>query len=59
MNLHAFGTGSRSWVQELRFQPRDYAVLALCVGLLFAAIALRFGGAGGLWVPNWLLALGA
>src|SRR5215211_5413622 len=25
MNLHAFGTGHRTWVQELRYQPRDYA----------------------------------
>jgi energy-coupling factor transport system permease protein len=57
MNLHAFGTGPRTWVQELRYQPRDYAVIALSVGLLAAGVALRFGGLAGLWVPGWLLAL--
>jgi energy-coupling factor transport system permease protein len=57
MNLHAFGTGHRTWVQELRYQPRDYAVIALSVGLLALGIALRVLGLGGLWVPGWLLAL--
>ena len=57
MNLHAFGTGARSWSQELRYAPRDYAVLALCLGLLAGAVALRFTGQAGLWVPGWLLAL--
>jgi energy-coupling factor transport system permease protein len=57
MNLHAFGTGHRTWVQELRYQPRDYAVIALSLGLLAIGIALRVSGLGGLWVPGWLLAL--
>jgi energy-coupling factor transport system permease protein len=57
MNLHAFGTGPRTWLQELRYSARDYAVMALAVGMLFGAIALRLGGMGGLWVPEWLLAL--
>ena len=57
MNLHAFGTGHRTWVQELRYQPRDYAVIALSLGLLALGIVLRVLGLGGLWVPGWLLAL--
>ena len=57
MNLHAFGTGRRTWVQELRYQPRDYAVIALSLGLLAIGIALRVLGLAGLWVPGWLLAL--
>ena len=57
MNLHAFGTGPRTWLQELRYAARDYAVITLAVGMLLGAIVLRLGGLGGLWVPEWLLAL--
>ncbi len=57
MNLHAFGTGPRTWLQELRYAARDYAVIALAVSVLLGAIVLRLSGLGGLWVPEWLLAL--
>ena len=57
MNLHAFGTGPRTWLQELRYTTRDYVVIALSVGLLLSALALRLGGQGELWVPEWLIAL--
>jgi energy-coupling factor transport system permease protein len=57
MNLHAFGTGRRTWLQELRYSGRDYLLIGLGVGLLVAAIVLRLGGLGGLWVPDFLLQL--
>jgi energy-coupling factor transport system permease protein len=57
MNLHAFGTGPRTWLQELHYAARDYVVIGLAVGMLFGAFALRLRGLGGLWVPEWLLAL--
>lgn len=57
MNLHAFATGPRTWLQELHYTPRDYLVIGLAVGMLLAAIALRLSGLGGLWVPGFLLAL--
>ncbi|MEO7912709.1 MAG: energy-coupling factor transporter transmembrane component T [Roseiflexaceae bacterium] len=57
MNLHAFGTGPRTWLQELRYGARDYVVIVLSISLLLGAILLRLGGLGGLWVPQWLLAL--
>lgn len=57
MNLHAFGTGPRTWLQELRYAARDYAVIGLALSVLLGAIALRLGGQAGLWVPEWLLAL--
>jgi len=57
MNLHAFGAGPRTWLQELHYNARDYAVIALALGMLLGAIALRFAGLAGLWVPEWLLAL--
>jgi energy-coupling factor transport system permease protein len=57
MNLHAFGAGPRTWLQELRYATRDYAVIALALSVLLGAIVLRLRGLGGLWVPEWLLAL--
>ena len=58
MNLHAFGTGPRTWSQELRYHARDVALIALGAGLLVGAIALAALRLNGLWVPEWLLALG-
>ena len=57
MNLHAFGTGPRTWLQELRYNARDYVVITLSLGMLLGAFVLRLSGLGGLWVPEWLLAL--
>jgi len=57
MNLHAFGTGPRTWLQELHYTARDYFVIGLAVSMLIVAIVLRLRGLGGLWVPEWLLAL--
>lgn len=51
MNLHAFGTGPRTWTQELRYQPRDVALIGLGVVLLAGALALALLGYAGLWIP--------
>lgn len=57
MNLHAFGTGPRTWSQELRYRPRDIALIALGAGLFAAAIVLAMLGLNRLWVPQWLTML--
>jgi energy-coupling factor transport system permease protein len=57
MNLHAFGTGPRTWSQELRYNARDLMLIALGTGLFVGAIGLKLLGLGGLWVPGWLLTL--
>ncbi len=57
MNLHAFGTGPRTWSQELHYRPADWVLIAGSVALLAGVIALRWLGYGGLWVPDWLLAM--
>jgi energy-coupling factor transport system permease protein len=57
MNLHAFGTGPRTWSQELRYRPIDMLLIAIGVALFAGAIALAVLGRNGLWVPQWLLAL--
>lgn len=41
MDLRAFGTGPRTWLQELRYRLWDLALIAAGVGLLAAMIALR------------------
>jgi energy-coupling factor transport system permease protein len=51
MNLHAFGSKQRTWSQELRYQFRDYAVLALCLVIFVGSLTIAISGHGGLWVP--------
>lgn len=41
MDLRAFGTGPRTWLQELRYAPRDYVLIAASLALLIAGIAAR------------------
>ncbi len=55
MDLRAFGVGPRTWLEELHYRPRDYALMAFGVLLLFFALAVTFWGYGGFWVPPALL----
>ncbi len=55
MDLRAFGVGPRTWLEELHYRPRDYALIAFGVLLLFTALAVTFWGYGGFWVPPALL----
>jgi energy-coupling factor transport system permease protein len=57
MNLHAFGTGPRTWLQELHYHTRDVVLIALGGVLLGGSILLAVRHQGGLWVPAWLIAL--
>ncbi|HEX9439744.1 MAG TPA: energy-coupling factor transporter transmembrane component T [Roseiflexaceae bacterium] len=57
MNLHAFGTGPRTWLQELHYHTRDVVLIALGVALLGGSILLAVRHQAGLWVPAWLMAL--
>ena len=57
MNLHAFGTGPRTWLQELHYHARDIVLIALGGVMLGGAILLGVRHQGGLWVPAWLMAL--
>lgn len=41
MELRAFGTAKRTWIQELHYGPRDYALIALALLLLAGGIALK------------------
>ncbi len=55
MDLRAFGIGPRTWLEELHYRPRDYALMAFGALLFLAALAVTFWGYGGFWVPPSLL----
>lgn len=57
MDLRAFGTRPRTWLEELRYTPLDYGLIAFSVLLLVGATVLNLLGYGDFWVPSWLLAV--
>jgi energy-coupling factor transport system permease protein len=57
MDLRAFGIGPRTWLEQLHYRRRDYALIALAALLFIVSMILSlFGGYGRLWVPDWALA---
>jgi energy-coupling factor transport system permease protein len=55
MDLRAFGTGPRTWLEELRYTALDYALTAFSVAMLLGSTVLNLLGYGDFWVPPWLL----
>ncbi len=55
MDLRAFGTGPRTWLPQLHYRRRDYALIAFGLLLLAGSIVLKRAGLGGLWVPGFLI----
>jgi energy-coupling factor transport system permease protein len=54
MDLRAFGTAPRTWLKDLHYAWRDYAVLALGVAIFIACCILKWGfGIGGFFVPEF------
>ena len=56
MDLRAFGTGPRTWVQELRFDNADRAVLLGFLAFTTVLTVVGFAGYARLWVFPFLLA---
>jgi len=54
MDLRAFGTGPRTWLEELKYETRDYLLIAFSLLLLVGALVLNILDIGELWVPVWL-----
>jgi energy-coupling factor transport system permease protein len=53
MDLRCFGLRKRTWVEALKFSPRDYALLAFSLALLVLSLVLRLGfGIGNFWIPT-------
>jgi energy-coupling factor transport system permease protein len=55
MDLRGFGIGPRTWLAELKFQRRDYALMVLGGLLLIGSILASLFGYGKFWVPPFLL----
>jgi energy-coupling factor transport system permease protein len=55
MDLRAFGVGPRTWLEQLRYHARDYALIAFGVLILFASVVLSLFGFGKFWVPETLI----
>ena len=51
MDLRAFGVGPRTWLDQLHYRRRDYALIALGALLLIAYASLSLFGYVRLWVP--------
>lgn len=56
MDLRCFGLRPRTWIHELRYTPRDYALIAFSLLLLVGSTFVRLvWGLGGFWVPDQVL----
>jgi energy-coupling factor transport system permease protein len=57
MDLRAFGSGPRTWLDELKYRRRDYILIACSVFLFVVSVVLSLFGFGQFWVPESLLRL--
>ncbi len=55
MDLRAFGVGPRTWLEQLHYRRRDYALIAFGVALLVGGLVLSVLGYGHFWVPPSLI----
>ncbi len=56
MDLRAFGVGKRTWLYELKYAPRDYALLAFTLLVVLLGFYFTMSGYGDLWVPQAFIA---
>lgn len=53
MDLRCFGLRARTWIQTLKYQWYDYALIGFAVVVVIASFILRFGfQVGGFWMPG-------
>lgn len=55
MDLRAFGVGPRTWLIQLFYHKRDYALIILSVLMLIISISLSLFGFGKFFVPPTLI----
>lgn len=55
MDLRAFGIRPRTWLEQLRYQRRDYVLIAFAALLLVFSVVFSLLGGSRLWVPDWAL----
>lgn len=55
MDLRAFGTGRRTWYEQLRYTRADYIVLIVAAAIFVTITALNIAGYGDFWLPaGWI-----
>lgn len=59
MDLRGFGTGPRSWLEELGYSRLDYIVISFGLLLFLGSIVLNLRGFGDFWVPPFLINIAA
>lgn len=55
MDLRGFGVGPRTWLVELKYRKRDYALMAFGALILALSILASLWGFGQFWVPEVLI----
>lgn len=55
MDLRAFGTGPRTWLEQLHYRRRDYFLIGLAVLIFSLSISFSLLGIGQFWVPAAIL----
>lgn len=56
MDLRAFGTQNRTWLEQLHYKMRDRLLIAFGLIVFLVSIALSLFGLGQFWIPQFLLA---
>ena len=51
MDLRSFGSGSRTWLEELHYTRRDYVLIVFGVLMLVFAVSLSAIRFGSFWTP--------
>lgn len=54
MDMRAFGTGPRTWLEELRYKRWDYAIIAASALIFVLITMLNIFGYGDFWLPALL-----
>jgi len=55
MDLRAFGVGPRTWLEQLAYRRRDFALIGFGIFLLALSLVLSAFGYGHFWVPPGLV----
>lgn len=55
MDLRGFGVGPRTWLVQLKYRKRDYALMAFGIFIVLASILASLWGFGQFWVPEALI----
>ena len=55
LDMRGFGTRPRTWLEELRYERRDYFLLGFSFFLLLISTVMNLLDIGNFWAPSFLL----